>query len=367
MGAVPWFGSDRERAAPSVGSVPLRTALPLAIVTGVLMSTQLLFQPFVWRNWPLDEILLGWFDAVRDAVVVACMIALAVAWVTAAPARRVAVRALLLGGAIVGGAVAGHLVLTLLAGDGPAATLALAAPVARWSLVAASVAGIHYTWQRARDADAAVADAELQLLQAEHQAAQVHLQTLRGQIEPHFLFNTLATVRRLQHTEPAEGAQLLAHFLDYLRLTLPARSTERGRLGDEIDLVRAYLGVVAVRMSGRLRIEWDVAESLGDLEFPPLVVATLVENAIRHGLAPLPGPGTLHIGARREAGGLEVVVADTGVGFSGQGGSGIGLANIRARLRTAYGAAASLRLEGNAPGGVRAVVRLPCRAAGGAA
>jgi hypothetical protein len=367
MGAVPWFGNDRERAAPIVGSVPLGTALPLAIVTGVLMSTQMLFQPFVWRNWPLDEILLGWFDAVRDALVVACMIALAVVWVTAATVRRVAVRALLLGGAIVGGAGAGHLLLALVGGDWPATPSALAAPVARWSLMAASVAGIHYTWQRAREANAAVADAELQRVQAEHQAAQVHLQALRGQIEPHFLFNTLATVRRLQHTEPAEGAQLLAHFLDYLRLTLPARSTGRGRLGDEIDLVHAYLGVVAVRMSGRLRIEWDVADALGELEFPPLVVATLVENAIRHGLAPLPGPGTLHIGARRAADVLEVVVADTGVGFSGQGGCGIGLANIRARLATAYGAAASLRLEGNTPRGVRAVVRLPCRAAGGAA
>ena len=367
MGSMPWFGRDRERAAPAAGSVPLSTALPLAIVTGVLMSTQLLFQPFVWRNWPLDEVLLGWLDAVRDAVVVACMIAVAVAWVTAVPVQRVAARAALLGAAIVGGAGAGHVVLAMLAGDGPAATLALAAPVARWSLVAASVAGIHYSWQRAKEADAAVADAELHRVQTEQQAAEAHLQTLRGQIEPHFLFNTLATVRRLQHTEPAEGAQLLAHFLDYLRLTLPARSAERGRLGDEIDLVRAYLGVVAVRMSGRLTIEWGVPEELGGAEFPPLVVATLVENAIRHGLGPLPEPGTLHIGARHDAGALEVVVADTGVGFTGHGGSGIGLSNIRARLQTAYGADASLRLEGNTPRGVRAVVRLPCRPAGGAA
>jgi hypothetical protein len=357
MGSMPSAGSDRS--APVAASVPLGTALPVALGVAVLMSTQLLFQPFVWRNWPLDEILLGWLDALRDCVVIACVIALAVWRVAALPVRHAAGRAVLLGVAIVGGAVLAQFVLALLARDARLDPLALAPAALRWSLLAASVACIHYLWRHAAEARAAIAAAELHRIEIEHQAAQADLQVLRSQIEPHFLFNTLATVRRLHHTEPAEGAQLLAHFLDYLRLTLPARPRDGGRLGAEMDLVRAYLGVVAVRMSGRLHVEWDVAAELREADFPPLVAATLVENAIKHGLAPAPGVGTLRIAARRIGTQLEVEIADTGVGFCGNGGSGIGLANIRARLQTAYGAAASLRLTALTPSGVRATVRLP--------
>ena len=356
---MPWFGDHGERPAAAPGRVALGTAIPVALAIGLLMSTQLLFQPFVWRNWPLDEILLGWLDTLRDCLVIACVIAIVVWQASALPVRHAGGRALLLGLAIVGGAGLGQIVLGLLARDPLSDVLTLVPPALRWSLLAASVAGIYYLWRRADETRAALAAAELRRVRAGHATAQAHLQALRSQIEPHFLFNTLATVRRLHHTDPAEGAQLLAHFLAYLRLTLPARTSDAGRLGDELDLVRAYLGVVAVRMSGRLRVVWDIDDTLRAGDFPPLVAATLVENSIKHGLAPAPGPGTLSITARRVGTSLEVEVADTGVGFSGKAGSGIGLANIRARLATAYGPAASLRLAANAPSGVRAAVRLP--------
>ena len=137
---------------------------------------------------------------------------------------------------------------------------------------------------------------ELRRAQMERQIAQSRLQMLRSQIEPHFLFNTLATVRRLHHTEPAQGAQLLTHFLDYLRLTLPTLHDEGATLGQEIDLVQAYLGVVAVRMSGRLQVSFEVSDELRACEFPALSIATLVENAVKHGIAPAPEGGAIQVG-----------------------------------------------------------------------
>ncbi len=141
-------------------------------------------------------------------------------------------------------------------------------------------------------------------------------------------------------------------------------SGDRATLGDEVDLVRSYLAIVEMRMSGRLTVIFDVPDSLRDHASPPLTLATLVENAVKHGITPAPDGGTITVSARCDADALELVVADTGVGISGSaqtsmGGAGIGLANIRSRLRALYRGAASLRITGNAPRGVRAVIRLP--------
>jgi len=324
------------------------------------MSIQFLFQPFVWRNWPVDEVLLGWVDIARDRVVVALMIALALVGIGRLPARHLTSRALMLAGAIVAGALIGELIL--LAGGALEAAdhlRLLVARVVRWSAVAGSVAAMFYVWRRVSDARSAAQAVELRRLQIERQIAQARLQVLRSQIEPHFLFNTLATVRRLQHTERAQGSRLLANFLDYLRRTLPALQAERTTLGQEIDLVQAYLGVVEVRMSGRLQTSFAVPAALRACELPPFSIATLVENAVKHGIAPSPLGGMVHVEARRIGDALEVTVADTGVGFSGSAGTGIGLANIRARLRTLYGSGGRLSVESNVPSGVRARMHLP--------
>jgi LytS/YehU family sensor histidine kinase len=123
--------------------------------------------------------------------------------------------------------------------------------------------------------------------------------------------------------------------------------------------VHAYLSVVATRMSGRLVLRWDIPEALRDCAVPPLAVATLAENAVKHGIASMPEGGTIEVSARALGATLEVTVADTGVGLSGSGGSGIGLSNIRARLTTLYGDAASLGLEHHPPHGVLARLQLP--------
>ena len=348
--------------------LPASTVLPWAVLIAVAMSTQFLFQPFVWRNRPVDEVMLGWVEVIRDRVVVALSIALALVLGGRAPVRTLGMRSLVLVAAIVFGATAGELVLVAFDAPGaPGDARSVFGRALRWSVVAGSVAAMFFIWQRTADARAAMQATELRRAQMERQIAQSRLQMLRSQIEPHFLFNTLATVRRLHHTEPAQGAQLLTHFLDYLRLTLPTLHDEGATLGQEIDLVQAYLGVVAVRMSGRLQVSFEVPDELRACEFPALSIATLVENAVKHGIAPAPAGGAIRVQARRIGATLEVSVADTGIGFSGSGGSGIGLANIRARLHTLYGDAGVLTLEANEPNGVRACIRLPERRREGAA
>ncbi|MEO6744462.1 MAG: histidine kinase [Caldimonas sp.] len=340
----------------------LRTALTWATGVALLLSVQFLIQPFVWRNWPWDEVIEAWIWILLDRTVVASAMALFTLAALRLPVRGPVLMPIVIITAFALGAAAGEWALILFGTDGAAADAeTLVTHVFRWTGMAVSVAGIVYLWQRASDTHDAARITELRRLQTERQIVQAQLQTLRSQIEPHFLFNTLATVRRLHTTEPTQGAELLRHFLDYLRATLPALHEQRSTLGQEIDLIRAYVGVIVVRMSERLRVTFDVPDALRACDFPPLTLATLIENAVKHGIAPAADGGTIHVQARGRNNALEVVVADTGVGFTGVGGSGIGLANIRSRLRTLYGADGVLSLENNLPSGVRAMMRLPLR------
>jgi LytS/YehU family sensor histidine kinase len=132
-------------------------------------------------------------------------------------------------------------------------------------------------------------------------------------------------------------------------------------LRHEVDLARAYLDVLQVRMGERLKVRYDIPEDLAGLPFPPLALATLTENAIKHGLNPLPEGGTIEIDARVQSGRLMVSVADTGAGLRASGGTGAGVANLRARLAALYGDAANLEFAANAPRGIRATVAVPVR------
>jgi len=196
---------------------------------------------------------------------------------------------------------------------------------------------------------------------------QARLAALRRQIEPHFLFNTLATVRHLHEAEPLVGARVLRRFLDYLRLSADVIERDSNTLGEELALVQAYLDVIAVRMAGRLALRCDVDAAVLDCAFPPLVLATLVENAVKHGIGPRPEGGSIAIIARRAGDDVEVAVEDDGAGFGDTVGSGIGLANVRERLSALHGARATLQLTGRVPHGVRASVLVPWRAAEAAA
>ena len=214
----------------------------------------------------------------------------------------------------------------------------------------------------ARDASskADVANLERRLTEAQ-------MATLQAQVEPHFLFNTLALIGQLIETDPKEAARVHGHLIEYLRASLPqmrgAASTggTGGTLGKQVALSRAYLAIMQARMKERLQVRFEVPDFLGSAPFPPMMLQTLIENAIKHGLEPKVAGGTIVVRSRVEGATLHVDVLDDGVGFNLHAGSGVGLANIRERLALLYGKEAELVIEAPVTGGACVSIRLPYR------
>jgi len=191
------------------------------------------------------------------------------------------------------------------------------------------------------------------------QMVEAKLRVLQAQIEPHFLFNTLAHVKRLYLIDAAQGKAMLDNLSNYLRAALPQMRESDSTLGRELALARAYLNVLQARMGERLGVSISVPHDLYHAELPPMMLSTLVENAIKHGIAPLQQGGTVEIIAARNGERLEVSVADDGAGFQGFSGSGVGLANTRARLAALYGAEGRLTFAANPVRGVTVCIALP--------
>lgn len=189
------------------------------------------------------------------------------------------------------------------------------------------------------------------------------LAMLQAQIEPHFLFNTLALVKRQYRTDPAQAAQVMETLAAFLESAAPALQQDSWTLGQELDLVQLYLDILTYRFGATLAHRIDVPDSYRQQPLPALVLATLVENAVRHGLAPKTGAGSLSVTAQERDGGLHIEVADDGVGLRQQSGSGLGLTTVRARLRSAFGDAARLLVQPGQPSGVRATVTIAGAAA----
>ncbi|OYT91815.1 MAG: hypothetical protein CFE43_11185 [Burkholderiales bacterium PBB3] len=197
------------------------------------------------------------------------------------------------------------------------------------------------------------------------QLAEVRLQMLKNQIEPHFIFNTLAHLKALIRIDPVVAESMADELSDFLRASLQSLREDRMTVAQDIELVRAYLALASLRMGARLTVDLQMEPATAHLQVPPLMLQTLVENAIQHGIEPKLGPGHIRVSARLDSGGptprLVLEVADDGVGF-GQaktGGSGLGLVNIRERLATAFGTQAQLTLSANTPQGVIATLSLP--------
>jgi len=212
---------------------------------------------------------------------------------------------------------------------------------------------------RARAARDQANETALQRSALEKQRLETRLRLLQAQIEPHFLFNSLSNIRRLCQNDAASGRAMLAQLTRYLRAALPKIRENDATLADEIELVSAYLGVQKIRMGERLQIAIEVPPPLLAAAVPPMMLVTLVENSIKHGIAPFTEGGSIEIRAARDGDSLMLAVADTGRGFDATSGTGVGLANIRARLAALYGTGATLRFEGNTPHGVVATVVLP--------
>jgi LytS/YehU family sensor histidine kinase len=212
--------------------------------------------------------------------------------------------------------------------------------------------------QRAEQkADAAVAVADRETLQ--RQIVEARLQLLQAQVEPHFLFNTLAAVEHLIETAPPRAAQMQRHLIEYLRAALPRMRQQSATLGQEVELCVSYLKIMQMRMEERLQFEVAVPAGLSSASFPPMMIQSLVENSIRHGLEPKSEGGSVNLRAEVRDGKLCVTVEDTGMGFSTAAPAGIGLANIRERLHQLFGADAALTIEPGQPRGTRATITVP--------
>jgi two-component sensor histidine kinase/gas vesicle protein len=191
------------------------------------------------------------------------------------------------------------------------------------------------------------------------QVTEAKLSALQAQVEPHFLYNTLASVQALTEVDPQQAHAMTGHLIQYLRNALPKMRESVSTVGQEAELVRAYLNILQMRMGKRLSFEIDVPADLMEAAFPPLMLPSLVENAIKHGLEPLREGGVVRISVSAVDGRLRMVVADTGRGFAEILGAGVGLANIRERLAAMYGNAGKLTLEANQPQGVVATIEVP--------
>lgn len=207
--------------------------------------------------------------------------------------------------------------------------------------------------------------AQLAELDERKRSAELRLGVLQAQVEPHFLFNTLAAVRALLREQPAQAEATLDALVGYLRASIPrlredAAAALDSTLGQQVDLCAHYLEVMRLRSGGRVGYEVRVPEALCGLAFPPLLLITLVENAVKHGIEPRPGRGRVTLEADASDDRLRVRVIDDGVGLAPDATStGLGLANVREQLRARYGARAALRLQSNAPRGTLAEIELP--------
>lgn len=198
------------------------------------------------------------------------------------------------------------------------------------------------------------------------QITEARLQTLQAQVEPHFLYNTLANVQALTEVDPAAANQMTGHLIQYLRSSLPKMRENTSTVGQEIELVRAYLNILKMRMGDRLAFDIDCPADFAGISFPPMMLPSLVENAIKHGLEPQREGGRIDVVVQRVfmvAGDrIRVMVKDTGRGLTDaptQAGGGVGLSNIRERLIAIYGDAGKLTLESNDPKGVIASIEVP--------
>ncbi len=203
--------------------------------------------------------------------------------------------------------------------------------------------------------------------QLQAQLAEARLQVLAAQLRPHFLFNALNAVASLLHRDPDAAERMLARLGDLLRQSLESDGRQEVTLREEQQALAPYLDIERTRFGPRLQVEWQLAPEVLEARVPHLALQPLVENAIRHGLAPKAEPGRVRITAERDGDALRVQVQDDGVGLPAEAspsrGGGVGLSNLRARLATLYGARAALELRPGTPRGAIAELCLPLRAA----
>lgn len=205
-----------------------------------------------------------------------------------------------------------------------------------------------------------LAQEKVKRLEIEKSAAETELKLLQSQMEPHFLFNTLSNVISLIDTDPEKARRMLESFTAFLRRSFITSRERTVTLSQELDVVRSYLDIFSMRMGDRLEYVIDVQEEIRNCRIPPLLIQPLVENAVKHGLAPSLRGGTIKVQGSRSGNSLSISVSDSGQGINERSaGSGVGLDNIGNRLRLLYGQQGSLQFEENKPCGTTVTIEIP--------
>jgi hypothetical protein len=235
-------------------------------------------------------------------------------------------------------------------------------------IVASMVIKIVYAGRVQAEVKAAAAQEAAGAESLKRQVVEARMAAMQAQIEPHFLFNTLASIDHLIEVDPTRASKMQKNLISLLRASMPTLREGGTTLGRELAVVRPYLEILRVRMEDRLQTQINVGEGLHSAEFPAMMLQSLVENAIKHGLEPKPEGGVLSVGAEIVHGKLAVTVADTGAGFgrAATAGTGVGLNNIRERLKLLYGSDAELRIAENTPAGTIVTIVVPYKSANGA-
>ena len=227
-------------------------------------------------------------------------------------------------------------------------------------IVAAFIVKVVAGGKRRAELTASEATRRAEAEQLERTVLEARMEALQAQIGPHFLFNTLGSIDQLIQTDPPRASKMQQSLIRYLRSAMPQmRDGGRPTLNQQLGLCRAFLEIMAVRMEGRLQSVVVVPEGLKSAVFPSMMLQTLVENAIKHGLEPKSEGGLIEIAAEIVDGQLAVHVRDTGVGFMPKGDGGVGLANVRERLKVLYRDRAELIISVPPGGGTRATILLP--------
>jgi hypothetical protein len=244
-----------------------------------------------------------------------------------------------------------------------------------WVMVSL-VIKITYKGRMQAEVKAAQATETAEAESLKRQVVEARMAAMQAQVEPHFLFNTLASIDHLIETDPPRASQMQKNLIALLRASMPTMREASGSgsgngvrdLGREVAVIKPYLEILKVRMEERLSTQIDVPEGLMSAEFPPMMMQTLVENAIKHGLEPKAEGGHLRVAAEIVHGKLAVTVADTGLGFgkAATAGTGVGLANIRERLQMLYGPQAVLTVAENQPSGTVVTITVPYKTVAGA-
>jgi two-component sensor histidine kinase len=358
-----WWSADLRRVGPEWLHLAWTALFSMVIALGFTIIGFALFArgEGAWRNWR------GWVEWYGINLAVALCVGLVIHALFRLGERLIGadrirafsspLRGLYFGGLpVLGTAIGWPLASWLVGQDGPGwFRLGDANTIVGSLLLSALISLVIYQFFAAKERQA----------QAEKRATEAQLRLLQGQIEPHFLFNTLAGVISLIDESPARAKAMLLAFTDYLRASLTTLRHDEGPLSQELELARAYLLLLQSRMEDRLRFSIDADEAARRVPVPPLLLQPLVENAVHHGLEPTLDGGTVTVRARVAGGRLVLEVLDNGRGLhapprrGNRAGAGMALANIRQRLQGRYGGEATLELN-TTDAGTLARITLPC-------